>query len=138
MGEGALFIGIALYFMNGGVPDAWAVWAVAITLTGLAGGLIVSYTRARAEGLDLECKVGLAQRAERIVGLGVPTLLFGPGPNGTLLFGIVTVLTLLSLMTVVQRIYHVYQLTNQPTTNERAVKTLSGEPAVGEPVPRDG
>lgn len=38
-----------------------------ITFAALAGSLMVSYVRARAEGLDIECKVGLMQRPERVV-----------------------------------------------------------------------
>jgi CDP-diacylglycerol--glycerol-3-phosphate 3-phosphatidyltransferase len=68
----------------------------------------VSYARARAEGLGLECKVGVAQRAERILGLGIPCLIWGAGPDGWLLFGVTTVLALLAAVTVVQRIAHVY------------------------------
>ena len=59
----------------------------------------------------LECKVGLAQRAERVIGLGVPVLFFGAGQGGMLLLGIVVVLGLLSLVTVVQRIVHVHKQT---------------------------
>ena len=88
-----------------------APWAVLAASVGLGAGLIVSYARARAEGLDLECKVGIVQRAERIIGLGAPTMFFGAGTQGILLFGIVTVLALLSVVTVVQRVVHVYRLT---------------------------
>ena len=47
---------------------------VGITVLALLGSLLVSYTRARAEALGLECKVGLASRAERVV-----LLVAGPG-----------------------------------------------------------
>ncbi len=73
--------------------------------------LLVSYARARAEGLGLDCKVGLVQRAERIVGLGVPTVLVGAGPQGLVLFWIVALLALTSVITVVQRFVYVYQVT---------------------------
>ncbi len=125
VGEAALFGGITLYFMTGGVRSDWAVWAVGAALVALASGLIVSYTRARAEGLMLECKVGMIQRAERILGLGVPVMFFGAGPDGVLLFGIVVVLAALSVVTIVQRIHHVYRLT----------RTEPREVAIREPVP---
>jgi len=73
--------------------------------------LIVSYARARAEGLSLDCKVGIAQRAERILGLGIPSLFIGAGPDGLVLFGIVAILGLMAVITVVQRILHVYHVT---------------------------
>jgi CDP-diacylglycerol--glycerol-3-phosphate 3-phosphatidyltransferase len=107
VGESALYTGIALYFVSGGVPDWLVLPAVGITITALACSLMVSYARARAEGLGLECKVGIAQRAERILGLGVPSLFFGVGPSGLLLLGIVTFLALIAAATVVQRILHV-------------------------------
>lgn len=43
------------------------VWGSIITLIALIGSIMVSYVRARAEGLDIECKVGLMQRPERVV-----------------------------------------------------------------------
>jgi CDP-diacylglycerol--glycerol-3-phosphate 3-phosphatidyltransferase len=112
IGEAALFTGIAFLFMSGGVAPRWAHLAVWITLIALSSGLIVSYARARAEGLGLDCKVGVAQRAERILLLGVPTLFFGAGPDGVLLLAIVFLLALTSVVTVGQRIVHVYRITH--------------------------
>jgi len=54
--------GIAFYFMQHGYPAA-----TVITFLSLIGSIMVSYVRARAEGLDIECKVGLMQRPERVV-----------------------------------------------------------------------
>lgn len=54
--------GLAFYFMQTGWP-----LAAVITFCSLIGSIMVSYVRARAEGLDLECKVGLMQRPERVV-----------------------------------------------------------------------
>ncbi len=126
IGEAALFTGIALFFMQGGTTPEWRPAAVFVTLLALSAGLIVSYARARAEGLGLECKVGFAQRAERIAGLGIPSVLFAAGPNGYLLLAIVTVLALLSAVTVVQRIYHVYRLT-RPKSRRTQARTLPPE-----------
>ncbi len=109
--------------MRGGVPEELAVLAVVASTVALAAGLIVSYARARAEGLRLECKVGLAQRAERILLLGIPMMFFGPGKDGVLLLGIVNVLALLAVITVVQRVHHVYKIT-RPVTSEN----MRGEP----------
>jgi CDP-diacylglycerol--glycerol-3-phosphate 3-phosphatidyltransferase len=110
VGESAVFAGLAFYFMQGGVPRAQAPLAVAIAMTALVASLLVSYTRARAEGLGLECTVGIAARAERILLLGIPALLFGPGPNGALLFWIVVILALATAITVVQRVLHVARI----------------------------
>lgn len=54
--------GLAFYFMQTGWP-----MAAVVTFCSLIGSIMVSYVRARAEGLDLECKVGLMQRPERVV-----------------------------------------------------------------------
>jgi CDP-diacylglycerol--glycerol-3-phosphate 3-phosphatidyltransferase len=128
IGEALLFGGITVFFVNGGVPEAWEVWATLASLTALGGGLTVSYTRARAEGLNLECKVGLIQRAERIVGLGAPLMFFGAGRNGWLVFLIVAIIGLLSVFTVLQRIMHVYNVTREP-------KETITEPVAAEPIP---
>ncbi len=125
LGEAALMIGITLFFMNGGVSSQWTVYAVISSTVALSTGLVVSYTRARAEGLNLECKVGLVQRAERVVVLGVPVLFFRAGPNGMLLFGIVTVLALVSIVTVTQRIQHVHKLTSSDAPARKAIPALT-------------
>lgn len=111
IGESALFLGIGLYFVQDGVAPAWRTTAVGVTFAALAASLLVSYARARAEGLGLECKVGIGQRAERILGLGVPTLFFGAGPGGFLLLVLVSLLALVAGITVVQRIVHIHRIT---------------------------
>jgi CDP-diacylglycerol--glycerol-3-phosphate 3-phosphatidyltransferase len=111
VGEAALFTGIAFFFLRGGVPADRAAGAVVTAMVALGSGLIVSYTRARAEGLGMDCRVGVAQRAERIVGLGAPTLFFGAGPDGWLLLIIVALLALTAVVTVGQRIAHIYRTT---------------------------
>ena len=111
VGDAAIFGGILLFFMHGGLPDRWVTVGVVTALVALSAALTVSYARARAEGLGLDCQVGITQRAERILGLGIPTMFFGAGPNGYLLFGVVTVLALTSVITVGQRIVHVYRIT---------------------------
>lgn len=119
VGEAILFAGIAVYFQT--APDqAIPSLAVALALTTLTGSFLVSYTRARAEGLGIECQVGLAQRPERILGLGAPTLFFGAGPHGWLLIVIMAALAILSWITVVQRVAHVFHVTNGTTATPGA------------------
>src|SRR3989442_285427 len=94
VGEGAVFSGLIFYFLTGPIPSEYVVPAIAAGLLGLVASLLVSYTRARAESLGVECKVGIAARAERILLLGAPALVFGdggPGRRGVLLFWIVAV-----------------------------------------------
>ncbi len=54
--------GLAFYLIQRG-----ALWSAIITFIALVGSLMVSYVRARAEGLDIECKIGFMQRPERVV-----------------------------------------------------------------------
>ena len=115
IGEAILFAGIAIYFQTA-PSQSVPVLGVVLTLAVLTGSFLVSYTRARAEGLGLECRVGLAQRPERILGLGAPTLFFGAGPNGILLIVIMSALAVLSWITVVQRVAHVFHSTNGAST----------------------
>jgi phosphatidylinositol phosphate synthase len=109
VGEAALFGGIAMYFQMS-VTQAVPGLGVLFALAALTGSFLVSYTRARAEGLGVACKVGLAQRPERILGLGVPSLFFGAGPHGYLLLVIVGILAVLSWITVIQRVAHVFHV----------------------------
>lgn len=110
VGDGATFIGIATYLLL--APDVrWRFPAVVICMVAILASLLVSYARARAEGLGLDCKVGIAQRAERIVGLGVASVLVGAGPRAIVLEVIVALLAVASVITVVQRFVYVYQVT---------------------------
>ena len=81
--------------------------AVAATVIAVLSSLLVSYTRARAEALGVECKVGIASRAIRVVILSIG-LLFATGPGSLeLLPPAVYVLAGLSTITVFQRVFHV-------------------------------
>jgi phosphatidylinositol phosphate synthase len=130
IGEAVLFLGIAWYFVSGGVAPRLAAVAMASAFVAACGGIVVSYARARAEALGVDCRVGLAQRAERILGLGAPTLFFGPGRNGYLLLTIVSALGLLAVITVAQRIVHVYRITRTPGRPPQPHPA----PALGDPV----
>jgi phosphatidylinositol phosphate synthase len=109
IGEAAVFTGLIVFFVTGPLPPELVRTAFAAGMIALVASLLVSYARARAEGLGVECKVGIAARAERILLLGLPAVVFGEGPGrpGVLLFYIVAVLALVSVITVVQRIVHV-------------------------------
>lgn len=132
VGESAVFAGLGFYFLRGGVPAERAQLAAGIAIIALVASLLVSYTRARAEGLGVECKVGIAARAERILLLGLPSVFFGPGPNGALLFWIVVVLAVLAAITVVQRVLHVARVASGAPRPPPAAKreTLPGVGAV--------
>ncbi|HMJ57877.1 MAG TPA: CDP-alcohol phosphatidyltransferase family protein [Gemmatimonadales bacterium] len=126
VGEAAVFAGLAIYFERGGVPAAWQTVALGLALAGLAMSTLVSYARARAEGLGLECKVGIAPRAERIFFLGAPTLLFGSGRNGMLLFWIVAILAVAATITVIQRVLYVARIAETAPRQTVKRETLPG------------
>jgi len=122
--EGIVLIGIAGFYLaslvdlildparvlnelaRGQEPRTYAIVAL-MALVALLGSFLVSYTRARAEGLGLQCKVGWFERPERIVLLIVAGL-FGVGP---VMPGALLVLAALSFVTAGQRIRHVYRIT---------------------------
>ena len=122
--EAALFVGLAWYYVaqlvdmsvnpervmtnlrNGLEPITFAAIAIAAMLA-LVGSFMVSYTRARAEGLGLECKVGWFERPERMVLLIVAGL-FGLGP---VIPGALIVLVVFSFATAFQRMAHVWKIT---------------------------
>lgn len=64
--EGACLLGLALFFRDG--------WMLPVVIAALVGSMLVSYTRARGEGIGVDCKVGWMQRPERIVSLGVASV----------------------------------------------------------------
>ncbi len=109
IGEAVLYAGIAIYFQVA-AQQAVPVLGVALAIAALTGSFLVSYARARAEGLGVDCRVGLAQRPERVLGVGAPTLFFGAGPHGLLLLVIIALLAALSWITVIQRVAHVFQV----------------------------
>jgi len=126
LGESAIFAGLAVYFERGGVPAERQTLALGIALGAMAMSTLVSYARARAEGLGLECKVGIAPRAERILLLGAPAMLFGPGRNGMLLFWIVAILALAATITVGQRVLYVASIADTAPRPVVKRETLPG------------
>ncbi|MHB1414399.1 MAG: CDP-alcohol phosphatidyltransferase family protein [Chloroflexota bacterium] len=104
--EAVIFFGLtAFYLREGRTTEVLLVYAV------IVGSLMVSYARARAEGLGLDCEVGLLQRPERVALLGF----------GLIINQVVPVLWLLAVMTnftAAQRIFHVYRLTRQSESSQ--------------------
>ncbi len=93
-----LFLGLLYYlfhFRHAGFKEA------ALVLTSMTGSLLVSYARARAEALGFTCTVGLMTRVERLILFGV-ALLFD------LIVPVLWVLAILTPITAIHRIIHVY------------------------------
>lgn len=76
---------------------------VYLALTALITGSLIPYIRARAESLGIECSVGIAERAERLIGLLVGTGLFGLGISWALDVAL-GLISILSIITIVQRL----------------------------------
>lgn len=101
--EVIIFFGLAYYF----VRQESLLTSVAVSVA-LGGSVMVSYIRARAEGLGFQCKVGIMQRPERIVYIGFGAL-FHPY---VLIFAILLV-AVLANFTAIQRLYHIWTAENE-------------------------
>ena len=102
LSEMAVFIGLAsLYHTTRADPEGFGM--IYVIMLAMGGSLMVSYIRARAEGLGLECGGGLMERTERILLLGAGAWGFGLDFSGLGLDVVVIVLAVLTLFTAVQR-----------------------------------
>ncbi len=99
--DAALFLAIIWFFFK---EDN--LIGIFFTICGMVGAFLVSYVRARAEGLGVPCNVGLLERPERI-------LLLAAGCLSGRLFPVMLVLFALSHITVVQRVVYVYRHAKQ-------------------------
>jgi CDP-diacylglycerol--glycerol-3-phosphate 3-phosphatidyltransferase/CDP-diacylglycerol--inositol 3-phosphatidyltransferase len=111
IGDAAIFGGLAMYYVGPGDNDGWAALAVYC----LAMGSVTSYARAKAESLGMQAKVGIAERADRLVAIlfvtGLSDLLRLLGVDDRVMWLIPIGLALLavaSTITVAQRIYVVH------------------------------
>lgn len=96
-------------------------WMIVLIFVAAIGSLMVSYAKARAEGLGLECKMGLLARPERVVILAIGLL------TGTTIWAL-TLLAMLSHVTAVERIVHVWRAANQPMASKASFPDGQGEP----------
>lgn len=120
--EAVLYAGLVGYFMSR--PDA--TLPVLATILALIGSFMVSYSRARAEGIGVAAAVGLAPRTERlalviagiaIAGLGWPVALIG----------VLWLIVVLTTATVVQRIWHVWRATQSQAAPSTSVSNDAHE-----------
>lgn len=128
----SIILGGLLYYIlqRPGLRDTlwpWAneqQWMLFLIFVAAVGSLMVSYAKARAEGLGLECKTGLLARPERVVILAIGLL------TGTTIWALM-LLAILSHVTAVERVIHVWRATNQPLENKTAQRSSSDELAQG-------
>lgn len=116
--EFAYFGGIIFYLVNR--PDGFRNYELIVVLVALAGSVLTSYARARAEGIGCECKVGILERPERMT-LFIAGLIFGYRVLQPVMF----IIAAASMFTFIQRILHVHRVASDdaPSTSPGADST---------------
>jgi len=100
--EVLIFLGLATYFLRQGS------YLVLLIILAIAGSFMVSYTRARAEGLGIECRIGLMQRPERMTFLAAGAILGSiPGTRNFFLVLFLWLIAIFANITVIQRIIYI-------------------------------
>jgi CDP-diacylglycerol--glycerol-3-phosphate 3-phosphatidyltransferase len=119
--ESITFLALAVYYSSTSATRIELVLVFVI----LIGSLMVSYTRARAEALNIECKAGMLQRPERIVLLIIGLLIGWLTP-------VLWIMAILTNVSAVQRIYEVYWRTSQLSSATSTTKVVqpSDQPPV--------
>lgn len=128
--DGAVLAGIAVFYATS--PTHHNVPLLVVTLAGIIGTFLVSYTRARADSLGIDAKVGVMQRPERVTLLSAPQAFFGLALNGWVLATIVVVLAATSWLTAIQRIIFVHRATSGapgPGTGQDTAPSTPTSPA---------
>lgn len=100
--------GIAMYL----ILNSWVTGGV-LTFLAMVGSVMVSYVRARAEGLGIECKVGLMQRPERVVLTSLGAILCGIFDNLWFLVVPIVIIAILANITAFWRVCHCYKVLNK-------------------------
>ncbi|MCI2088191.1 MAG: CDP-alcohol phosphatidyltransferase family protein [Prevotella sp.] len=98
---------------------AQGFWWGVITFTAMVGSVMVSYVRARAEGLGIECKVGLMQRPERVVVTAVTAILTGCTKNLWWVAGGMALIALLANITAFWRVAYCYKPLKEKELKEK-------------------
>jgi len=101
--EAATLCGLLIWY----VPQEGATLEIVLILVVLVGSFLVSYIRARAEGLGWQCQIGLFTRAERVIVLAIGLLVSGVSIHSV--FVALCVLAVFSFVTVVQRLVHLWK-----------------------------
>ncbi len=107
LSEAAVLFGILVHYVNHD-GTTWEAWLPYVTFV---GSVMVSYLRARAEGLGLKCEVGVFTRAERVIVLAIG-LMIGQWIEDAVVVAL-SLLAALAFVTVAQRLLHVWQLTKK-------------------------
>ncbi|HTG54441.1 MAG TPA: CDP-alcohol phosphatidyltransferase family protein [Gemmatimonadaceae bacterium] len=118
--DGFVLGGFAVFFATR--PGGWSLAMVVVSVLGLIGSYLTSYTRARADALGVDASGGVLQRPERVVLLSAPQAFFGLALDGFVLSAILVLLTVTAWLTAAQRIRAVYR-----AMDRRAASDARGE-----------
>ena len=118
--DGFVLGGLAVFYATSAAHHS--VPMVVVTVVGLIGTFLVSYTRARAEALGIDAKVGIMQRPERVTLLSAPQAFFGLALDGWVLLAIVVLLSVTAWITAFQRIAYVYRVTSRADAESAKVE----------------
>jgi CDP-diacylglycerol---glycerol-3-phosphate 3-phosphatidyltransferase len=129
LADGFVLGGLAVFYATSHLHAS--VPMIIVCLMGLIGAFLTSYTRARAEALGLDAKVGMLQRPERVVLLSAPQAFFGLVFNGWVLAIIIVILTVTAWITVIQRVAYVYTATTRAEQAEARAETEARPPFWG-------
>jgi CDP-diacylglycerol--glycerol-3-phosphate 3-phosphatidyltransferase len=130
--DAAIFAGLTWWFTHGGRQPVLA----GLTLFCLVTAMLISYARARAEGLGLRGDVGIAERTERLIVVLVATGVNGLGVPYVAAIGL-WLLAVASAVTVVQRFVAVYRQTRASLGTPAGVAAPADHPASAGPPPAD-
>ncbi|MES2179576.1 MAG: CDP-alcohol phosphatidyltransferase family protein [Gemmatimonadota bacterium] len=128
LADGVVLGGLAVFYATSTPHKSIPLMITA--LLGLIGAFLTSYTRARAESLGLDAKVGMLQRPERVVLMAAPQALFGLFFNGWPLAIIISILTITAWITVIQRVSYVYHATTRADQAEALTETEASRSSV--------
>ena len=109
LSEAAVFLGLLIHYANQG-----STWEILLPYIAFVGSVMVSYIRARSEGLGIKCEVGVFTRAERVIVLAAGLIISHWISHAVpVTLGI---LATLAFVTVIQRLFHTQQLKRERPT----------------------
>ncbi len=124
--EAAILVGLLWFYLSSQkMAEVLLLFAV------LLGSLMVSYVRARAEGLGIDCEVGLVARPERV-------LLLALGLIFSQMVAVLAILAVLTHVTVIQRVWHVWRKTGLQESQKASDTNNGGDQAGDTPSSRSG
>jgi CDP-diacylglycerol---glycerol-3-phosphate 3-phosphatidyltransferase len=106
LSEAVILIGIMSYYLFGYSATGYQPWVIVLIALTMIGSFLVSYVRAKAEAINLDCQVGIFTRAERVIILALGLLISGI-PYALVIA--IAIIALLSFISVIQRLAYVYQ-----------------------------